>query len=154
MRSPAEMPTGECMTTLQASELGLLVEVGFWALDERQFDDAEAIFSRLAEVQNQNPYPRIGLAMLAYSNGAKDEAIERLRAVLVDHPEAVFTRSLLARFLKENALPGWETYAREALARVQEGVAADMARGLLRDAGLDTAEAPATNPGPLMSRRV
>ena len=142
------------MTTLQASELGLLIEVGFWALDERQFDDAEALFARLSEVQRENPYPRIGLAMLAYSGGNRDDAIDRLRGVLRDFPEAVFTRSLLARFMKENGQAGWETYARETLERVQEGVAADTARVLLRDAGLGANESSGPNPGPLMSRRV
>jgi predicted Zn-dependent protease len=139
---------------LKSSEVSLLVEIGFWALDEKLYLDAEELFDRLARVQSGNPYPRIGLAMLAYSRGQRDGAIDRLLAVLRDHPEAVFTRSLLARFMKEGGLLGWERYAREALQRVQVGSAAELARSLLGDAEMTPSHAAQSLPASMTMRRV
>lgn len=124
------------MDPLRPTELSLLVDVGFWAMDEQMPHEAEAIFRHLASVQQANPYPRIGLAMLAWAGGRKEQALRSLREVLQDHPQAVFTRGLLAKFMKESGLPGWEAYAREVTERVQTGAAADLARGLLQEARL------------------
>jgi predicted Zn-dependent protease len=121
---------------LSSAEVSTLVELGFWALDEKLLVDAEELFDRLSSVQSANPYPRIGSAMVAWAKGQRDDAIQALLAVLQDHPDAVFTRSLLAQFMKACGQAGWETYAQEVLARVQAGSAADMARELLRSAGL------------------
>lgn len=142
---------------LTPAEVSLLVEVGFWALDEKLYDDAEVVFSRLSTVQASNPYPRIGLAMLAYSRGQGDEAIQQLHGLLGDFPNAVFTRSLLARFMKERNEPGWERYARETLERVQSGAAADLARTLLNDAAAaatrDTSSRPSDSLSATMTMR-
>jgi predicted Zn-dependent protease len=139
---------------LTSAEVSLLVEIGFWAIDEKLYLDAEELFDRLASLQSVNPYPRIGLAMLAYSRGQRDGAIDRLQGVLRDHPEAVFTRSLLARFMKEGGQVGWERYAREALERVQVGSAADLARALLAEAGMAESHGAQSLPVSMAMKRV
>ena len=114
-------------------EYDQLLEIAYLALDERMFDDAGAIFQCLAASHTDKPYARIGLALRDYALGDQDEAIRRLHEVLDDFPEAVFTRSMLAQFMKASGHVGWERYARETLARVQIGVAADIACRLLGD---------------------
>ncbi len=138
---------------LESDEVLLLVEIGFWALDESMYRESEDLFSALADIQTANPYPRIGLATLAYGRGRRDDAIRGLEEVLRDYPQAVFTRSLLAKFMKDCGRTGWEEHAHESLRRMQDGVAADLARAVLGVARQD-AEQPASLPAAMIGRRV
>lgn len=139
------------------AEYEQLLEIAYYALDERQFEDAGAIFDALALTRTDKPYPRIGQALRAYALGERDAAITGLQDVLTDFPEAVFTRSTLAQLLKEVGRPEWQRYAREVLDRVQSGVAADIARQLLGEryaVTSPTASTPPTSPAWMPMQRV
>lgn len=126
---PTDAKTADARPT--DAEYEQLLEIAYFALDERLFDDAASILGALAQTRPDKPYPRIGLALLAYARGDRDAAIGGLRAVLASFPDAVFTRSMLAQLLKDSNQLGWERYAHEALERTSEGVAADIARRAL-----------------------
>ena len=139
------------------AEYDQLLEIAYFALDERLFDDAGTIFGALAQTRADKPYPRIGLALREYALGERDEAIRGLRGVVADFPDAVFTRSMLAQFLKDAGHPDWAVYARETLVRIQAGVAADIARRLLADTPIAAMPAATINgsaPHWIAARRV
>lgn len=108
-----------------------LLEIAYLGLDCRLYDQAVTLLRTLEVAVPGNPHPRIGQALVRYARGDAPEAIRMLEAVLSAFPDAVFTRSLLAKLLKESGAGGWEVYAREALDRVDQGVAADLARSVL-----------------------
>lgn len=113
-------------------ELNSLLEIAHLALDEQMFEEAQEMFALLTRLRPSNPHPRIGQALVVYGQHRLDDAIALLEGVLRDFPQAVFTRSLLARFLLEADSPGWQKHAREVLLLVSEGVAFELAQTLLR----------------------
>ncbi len=113
-------------------ELNPLLEIAHLALDERMFDEAQEMFALLNLLCPSNPHPRIGQALVVYGQHRSDDAISLLEGVLRDFPQAVFTRSLLARFLLEENSPDWRTHAQAVLAMVSEGVAFEMVQTLLQ----------------------
>lgn len=119
---------------LTEADIDELQEIAFLATDHGLSSEAGELFDCLVALAPHRPYPRVGQGLVAYLSGDRSGAIALLKATLVDHPEAVFTRSLLAQWLKESGQPGWERYAREALERVDQGVAADTARAVLGEA--------------------
>lgn len=120
---------------LTDAELDVLVEVAHLALDLQLFEQFDALCFAICRLRPDKPYPHIAVALGDYVRGRHREAIDRLHAVLANFPDAVYTRSLLARFMKELGDPGWERFAREALERSSQGVAADMAREVLGENG-------------------
>jgi Bacterial type III secretion protein (HrpB1_HrpK) len=115
----------------EVTEFDHLLEIAHLALDERMIEEAGEMFVVLAQIKPTNPHPRIGQALIVYGQRKHDEAIVLLEGILRDFPRAIFTRSLLAKIMLEAGRPDWQRYAREALALTDDGVAADMARGLL-----------------------
>lgn len=118
---------------LSDEELDLLVETAHLALDFQLFEQFDVLTSAIIRLRPDKPYPRIAVALGQYVRGQRDSAIASLKKVLELFPDAVFTRSLLARFVKEAGGGDWESYARQALEMSSEGVAADMAREVLGD---------------------
>jgi len=116
---------------LTDAELDMLVEVAHLALDLQLFEQFDALTFSICRLRPDKPYPHIAVALGEYVRGRRREAIDRLLVVLANFPDAVYTRSLLARFMKELGDPGWEQFAREALERSSQGVAADLARETL-----------------------
>lgn len=105
-----------------------LIEIAFMAIDYKLFDQLDVLLSNLLEVSPEKPFVRIAVALGQYSRGALLDAIATLRTNLELFPDAVYTRALLANFLKEQGQEDWEQFAHEALASVDTGIAADMAR--------------------------
>jgi len=127
-------------------EFFLILSIAHDAIDAGLLDAAYELHQRLERIRPDNPHPRIGQALVQYVSGQQAEAIDKLRAVLQDFPDAVFTRSLLAKFLKETGQDGWDRYANETLERVQDGISAEIARDVL---GLSQPESnTTTNPAP------
>ena len=114
-------------------EFERLLAVAYLALDEHLHDEAQRLFTSLVALRLSNPHPRIGLALVSYNQHDVIDAIDRLESVLDDFPNAVFTRSLLARFMYETGRDGWQQMARDSLTRSPTGVAADLARYLLAE---------------------
>lgn len=120
---------------LEATEFDHLLEIAHLALDERMIDEAGEIFSVLTRARPSNPHPRIGQALIVYGQRKHDEAIFILEGILRDFPNAIFTRSLLAKIQQEVGRPNWQHYAREVLELADDGVAVEMARSLLGQHG-------------------
>jgi Bacterial type III secretion protein (HrpB1_HrpK) len=116
---------------IEPAEFDCLLDVGYLALDHQLFEESERLFSVLCTAQTSNPHPRIALALMSFGQQRVAEAIERLEAVLADFPDAVFTRSLLARFMREVGRAGWQSLANEVLCMASDSIAGDMARELL-----------------------
>ncbi len=117
--------------SLTDEETDLLVEVAHLALDLQRFEQFDALIAAIVRLRPDKPYPRIAVALGLYARGQPDLAIAALHEVLELFPDAVFTRSLLARFVKETGGSGWEAFARQALQFSDEGIAADIAREAL-----------------------
>lgn len=116
---------------LNNDDLQLLLDVAYLAVDTQMLNEAQAIFVVLAKVRHDSPHPAIGLALIAYRQQQRDEAIARLEQVITRFPNAVFARSLLAMMLKEAGVHDWAVFAHESLALNKHGISADMARYLL-----------------------
>lgn len=121
---------------LADQDFELLLEIGHLAVDEGLLEDAETVFGALSDARPANPHPRIGRALVAHGRRQPILAMELLEALLREFPRAVFTRSLLARFMHEAGRSGWQRFASESLALAPTGVAADMARELLGETGV------------------
>jgi hypothetical protein len=120
---------------LTEDEFNQLLEIAHLALDERMFDEAQEMFALLSLGRPGNPHPRIGQALLQYAQQQPEDAIFQLEAVLRDFPSAVFTRSLLAKFLYELDRSGWQQHAQDVFGLCSSGVAFEMAEDLLQCAG-------------------
>lgn len=116
---------------LDSIDFDHLLEVAHLALDERMLVEAQEMFALLTVFRPTNPHPRIGQALIFYAQHQSGDAIVLLEAILRDFPNAVFTRSLLAKMLSEADQPDWQHYAHEVIERASSGVAFEMAAQLL-----------------------
>jgi len=112
-------------------ETELLLEIGHVALANGLVEDALAIMEGLALLEPDDPHPRIGRALAHHVSGQRSQAIEDLRETIAHFPNAVFARSLLARFMKMSGLSGWDEVVHEVLSMDPPQFVADLARDLL-----------------------
>lgn len=97
-------------------ESGLLLEIGYLALAEGYVREGMRIMDALAALQADAPHPRTGRAVGLHISGRSDEAVEQLRTVVAQFPDAVFARALLAVFLHKQGTAAAQEVALSALA--------------------------------------
>ena len=112
-------------------EAELLLEIGHVAMAHGFLNDALEIMEGLVSIEPDAPHPRTGRALALFMLGEQELAIEVLQDSIKLFPQAVFARSLLARFLKQIGRPGADEVAREVLAMSPPDFIAEIALNVL-----------------------
>lgn len=99
------------------SEAELVLEIGHVAMARGLVDDALRIMDGLIVIEPGLPHPRIGRALSLFLLGQRQLAIESMRETVEIFPDAVFARSMLAWFLKQEGDPMAVEVARSVLER-------------------------------------
>lgn len=121
------MPDMKIKMTKESKQI--LCELGYYFINNKEFDKALAIFNSLILIDDQLPF-RYGLANLFFSKADYDKSMEVCRDILEEYPEDSTAMILMA----ENLIFGNNTAkAQEYLDRVLESDIDAAGRALAQD---------------------